>query len=49
MCGSKSETRAFMPMSAASIAMPPVPQNGSNIVEPLTAPVRLINALAYLG
>ena len=47
--GSKSEAMAFMPMLAASITIPPVPQNGSRTVPPLLTPVRLIKARAYFG
>ena len=49
MAGSKSEAMARMPISAASMAMPPVPQNGSRTVPPRLTPVRFTSALAYLG
>ena len=47
--GSKSDAMARMPISAASMTMPPVPQNGSRTVPPRFTPVRLISARAYLG
>ena len=46
---SKSDAMALIPISAASITIPPVPQNGSRTVPPFFTPVRLIRALANLG
>ena len=46
---SKSDATALIPISAASMTIPPVPQNGSRTVPPLLTPVRLMRALAYFG